>query len=96
MTTERQDRQETTIGYWEAKITAAVADRNLVLVVVRRVALAAADGIISRSELDRILLFVAKGRRSGTIENPGGYFVSCAKDLFRKAHVPWSTARRSE
>lgn len=72
------------------RIHRAVADPRLVDVVVRRVALAAVDGLISRSELDRQLNYIAEGRRSGTIRVPGAYFVSCAKDLFRRAGLPWS------
>ena len=66
------------------KIRGAVADRQLAEVIVRRVALMAADGRISRSQLDHVLTHIAEGRRAKTIKKPGAYFVACARTWLQK------------
>jgi hypothetical protein len=73
------------------EIRRATNDPTIADVVVRRVAIAAADGMISRGELRRILDVIATKRRSGEIRKPGAYFITSAKDLFRRAGIPWST-----
>jgi hypothetical protein len=70
-------------------IRLAVADDALAEIVVRRVAIATADGLVSRSDLNRVLQYIADGRRSGAIARPGAYFCRCAQDLYRRAGLPW-------
>lgn len=77
---------------WAHVIRQAVADPRLADVVVRRVALAVADGVLSRSRIEELLRYIADGRRTRTIARPGAYFVTCAKELFAQSNVPWSTA----
>lgn len=73
-----------------AAIRGAVADPNLSESIVRRVALHAADGLISRSDLRASLDDVAQARRAGTIHtSSGAYFVAIAKRLYRQAGLPW-------
>lgn len=88
---ESQREHRYTVDDIADAIRGAVADDRLAYVVVRRVALAAADGMISRSELARQLAYIAEGRRAGTIKVPGAYFVTCAKQLYAAADLPWST-----
>ena len=74
-------------------IRGAVQDDRLAEAVVKRVALDAADGVISRSELRRIIDTIGHGRRAGVITSPGAYFVTCAKDLYARAGLPWLNRR---
>lgn len=63
---------------------------NLAEPIVRRIALAAADGLISASELRRKIDYIATRKRAGTLRNADAYFVTCCMEEFRKNNIPWS------
>jgi hypothetical protein len=70
-------------------IRGAVADERLSEVIIRKVALHTADGLLSKSDLRAALDELAEGRRAGTIRSSGAYFVAIAKRLYRQAGLPW-------
>lgn len=86
------DRPSSKFEHFANLIRSSVKDPDLAEAIVNRVALAAADGLISGPRLERKLDYLARCRREGKIRNPGGYFVACVMEMFQQAGLPWSTA----
>lgn len=71
------------------QIVEAVADPDMASSIPLSVARHAVDRDFNMSELIQILDILIAGRKSGRIKKPGAYFLTAARQLYRRNGIQW-------